>query len=74
MRIVDTAKLRYYMAKSGCRSAADLSRATGVNRVTVSGVMNGTVLPSSEVMDKIIIALNIPLAEAGEVFFAKKLA
>ena len=74
MRIVDTAKLRYYMAKGGCRSAADLVKVTGVNRNTISGVMNGTVLPSSDVMDKIIVGLNIPLSEAGGVFFAKKLA
>lgn len=74
MRIVDTAKIRYYMDKAGCKNVADLERVSGVNRNTLSGVLNGKVLPSSDVMDRIITGINIPLNEAGGIFFAEKLA
>ena len=74
MRIVDTAKLRYYMDKAGCKSVTDLEKASGVNRNTLAGVLNGKVLPSSDVMDRIITGINIPVEEAGGIFFAEKLA
>lgn len=74
MRIVDTAKLRYYMECAGCKNAAMLSKASGVNRMTIQGMLNGSVLPSSEVMDRVITSLNIPVDEAGGIFFADKLA
>lgn len=74
MRTVDTAKLRYYMDKAGCRSVLDLEQKTGVNRNTLAGVLNGKALPSSETMDKIITGINIPVDEAGGIFFADKLA
>lgn len=74
MRTVDTAKLRYYMEKSSVKTAGSLAEKSGVNRNTIQGVLNGSVLPSSEVMDKIIMSLSIPLSEAGGIFFAEKLA
>ena len=74
MRKVDTAKIRYYMDKAGCRSIADFERISGVNRNTLAGVLNGKVLPSSDVMDRIITSINIPVDEAGGIFFAEKLA
>ena len=74
MRIVDTAKLRYYMDKAGYKTVTDLERASGVNRNTLSGVLNGRVLPSSDVMDKLIESIDIPISEAGGIFFAEKLA
>ena len=73
MRKVDTARLRYYMDKAGCRSVTDLEKASGVNRNTLSGMLSGKVLPSSDVMDRIITAINIPIAEAGGIFFAENL-
>ncbi len=74
MRRVDTAKLRYYMDKAGCKSVADLEKASGVNRNTLAGVLNGKVLPSSDVMDRLIEGIDIPIDEAGGIFFAEKLA
>ena len=74
MREVDTANLRFYMEKAGFRTIGDLSSASGINRNTLAGVINGKILPSSNIMSKLIETLQIPIAEAGPIFFSEKLA
>lgn len=74
MRQVDTAKLRYYMEKSGYKTISALTTASGVNRNTLSDIMSGKSLPSSHVMNRLIVSLNIPVEEAGAIFFSEKLA
>ena len=74
MHEVDTAALRWYMDKAGIRTILDLSDATGINRNTLSGVLKGTVYPSSDVMGRMVSALGIPPEKAGAIFFSQKLA
>lgn len=74
MREVDTAMLRYYMEKSGLKTIESLSNTSGINRNTLSGVLSGKIFPSSDVMSRLITALDIPVEEAGSIFFKVKLA
>ena len=69
MRVVDTAKLRYYMELAGCRYIRDLEKVSGVNRITLAGIMHGKILPSSDVIDRIIVGINIPAKDVGEIFY-----
>jgi len=74
MHEVDTAALRYYMELSGIRTILELSSKTNINRNTLSGVLKGEIYPSSDVMTRIVGALNIPPDRAGQIFFKQKLA
>lgn len=69
MRNVDTAMLRYYMEKAGCKYIQDLEKKSGVNRITLAGVVNNRIQPSADVIDRIMIGLNIPTTEIGNIFF-----
>ena len=50
-----------------------LSDCSGVNRNTIADVVNGKTYPSSDVMQRIAIALHLPYERAGFIFFAKQL-
>lgn len=52
---------------------SDLSKASGVNRNTLSMILSGKSQPSSDVMYKLITALQIPPEEAGHIFFSRDL-
>lgn len=52
---------------------SDLSKASGVNRNTLGMILNGKAQPSSDVMYKLISALQIPPEEAGCIFFSSNL-
>lgn len=52
---------------------SDLSKASGVNRNTLSMILSGKSQPSSDVMYKLITALQIPPEEAGHIFFSQYL-
>lgn len=71
---VDITLLRVAMAEAGIITVEDLSKKSGVNRNTLSGVLNGTIYPSSAVMSKVAEALNLQGEAAGRIFFAPKLA
>ncbi len=73
MTIVDTKRLRKIMIDKNISSPSELSTAAGVSYKTIIGVLNGSTFPSSQVMMKIAVALELPAATAGEIFFAAKL-
>lgn len=67
--IVDTKELRKAMIEKDMLKIDDLSKATGVNRNTISEVVNGKIYPSSTVMGKIGTALDFSEKDMGKVFF-----
>ena len=71
---VDAIALRVKMTKAGINTVEELSKRSGVNRNTLSDVLNGKTYPSSMVMSKIMIALSMTGDEAGRIFFKEKLA
>lgn len=74
MHEVDTVELRKAMAEAHVNTIEDLSDRAGINRVTCSDVVNGRSYPSSQVMEKLKIALNLSPERTGAIFFKEKLA
>ena len=71
---VDTKELRIAMINADISTIEALATATGINRNTLSSVINGDSYPSSNVMCALVNALNLPGDKAGSIFFKKKLA
>lgn len=71
---VDTRELKIAMAEAGMDTIEKFSKASGVNRNTLSGVVNGQIYPSSIVMSKIANTLKMTGERAGRIFFKRKLA
>lgn len=61
------------MIDRGIRTMGDLSIKSGINRNTLSKVLNGKKQPSSEVMFKLVTTLDIEPADAGKIFFTHDL-
>lgn len=70
---VDTIALKKIMVEKGIETFGDLAEKSGVGRDTISGVVRGLIRPSTAVMDKIIIALELEPVEAGAIFFKPNL-
>lgn len=70
---VDTVALKKIMVEKGFETIVSLEKASGVNRMTISGIINEEVRPSTKVIEKLMIALNISPELAGPVFFAPDL-
>lgn len=70
---VDTIALRKLMVDNGINTISELADKAELSRDTVSGVLRGKIRPSTNVMDKFIIALNIDTCDAGDIFFARDL-
>lgn len=71
---VNVTELRVAMAEAGITTIDGLSKASGVNRNTLSDVLSKKIYPSSAVMSKIAAALDLDGHRAGSIFFARKLA
>ena len=69
----DVIALKKKMIDRNISTLIALSEATGINRNTLSGVMNGKIQPSAEVMRKLVAVLEIPPEEAGKIFFSPNL-
>lgn len=67
--IVDTVELKKLLIDKGIDSNSAFAEISGVGRDTIGGILNGTVRPSTAVMDKIIIALDLEPEVAGRIFF-----
>lgn len=65
----DVIELKKAMVEAGLDKLIDLSEASGVDRNTLSRVINGDIQPSSGVMDRLVIALKLPPERAGNIFF-----
>lgn len=70
---VDTVALRKVMVEKNIRSIEEFSKKSGVNRNTLSEVVNAKSRPSASVMDRIVVALEMSPEMAGRIFFAKDL-
>ena len=70
---VDTVELKKRMIEQGFDTIGELAEKSGVGRDTVSGVVNGKIRPSTAVMEKIMIALNMKPKDAGVIFFSPNL-
>lgn len=71
---VDTKELRIAMAEAEIDTIVAFAEASGVDRNTLSGVISGSIYPSSTVMVKMADALNLPSERCGKIFFKLKLA
>ena len=67
----NTIELKKLMIENGIDSITALSKATNINRNTLSAVLNGDAQPSSYVMYRLVDALHIQPANAGVIFFAQ---
>lgn len=73
MYFIDIKELKKAMIDADLDSIQKLADASGVNRNTVGDVVNGNILPSSDVMRKIASALKLSSERAGRIFFAMQL-
>lgn len=73
-RYVDTIELRKAMAEARINSIIALSEATGVNRNTLSDILNDKIRPSGTVIEKIAKALSLDAESIGRIFFTYGLA
>lgn len=71
---VDTHQLRIAMINADLNTITDLSNASGVNRNTLGGILDGSVRPSSSVIERIASALALDGKDIGTIFFSQKLA
>ena len=69
-RATDTIAIKKLMIEKGYRTINSLAVQSGINRTTLGKVLDGKIRPSSDVMFKLVEALDIPAAEAGQIFFA----
>lgn len=69
----DCIELRKIMAEKEIRTIKELSEKSGVNRNTLSKIFNGEKQPSSDVMERLVITLNIEPKTAGAIFFRHNL-
>ena len=65
----DTVALKKLMVENNIKTTKELSERSGVNRNTLSKVLDGKIQPSTDVMQKLIICLNIEPKAAGSIFF-----
>ncbi len=68
-RITDTIKIKKIMVEKGYNTISSLSKDSGINRTTLSKILNGTKQPSSDVMFKLVKVLDISPIEASRIFF-----
>lgn len=73
MYFIDVKELKKAMIDAELDNIQKLADKSGVDRNTISFLINGKTLPSSEVMRKIATALELPSERAGRIFFAREL-
>lgn len=71
---INTKELRAQMARCGYNTIEQFSDASGINRNTVSDILNGKSYPSGLVLQKMVKALDLEPEHAGRIFFASELA
>lgn len=70
---VDTIELKKRMVEQGLEKITELSKASSIDRNTLSKVLNGSVKPSTTVIEKLMMTLSIPPDLAGKIFFNQNL-
>ena len=69
----DVISLKKQMIEKNLSKITELSEASGVDRNTLSKVLNEEMQPSSNVMYKLVKALELTPEKAGKIFFDKNL-
>lgn len=67
---VNTIELKKIMVEQNLDKIIDLSVESGVNRNTLSQILNGNVRPSTAVIEKLMSVLHIPPERVGKIFFS----
>lgn len=70
---VDTKAIEVKMAELGIKTYVDMAKRTGLDRITISNVINNKSNPSPETMDALYRVLKLTPEEAGRIFFTEKL-
>ena len=70
---VDVIALRKAFIEKGMNTISEMATGSGVDRNTLSSILNGTTYPSSRTMVKIVNSLEMDGATAGSIFFVKNL-
>ena len=65
----DVVELKKAMAEEGINSNVELSRRSGIDRNTLGDILNKKKKPSTDVMYKLVSALNLTAERAGVIFF-----
>lgn len=71
---VDVKELRKRMVDNNIITIEEFSKLTGINRSTLSDIINGRTRPSSYSIERIAKALNLTPEEVGAIFYKNKLA
>ena len=71
--ITDSIELQKIMIDKGYKTRKELSEKSGINRNTLAAVLDGKRQPSSDVMEKLVLTLEIEPAKAGIIFFSHNL-
>ena len=73
MYSVDIKELKKAMIDADLDEIKKLSEVTGINRNTLGDVLNGKIIPSTDVIMRLSKALNLSSARLGEIFFTTEL-
>lgn len=71
---VDAIELRKAMLDMNITTVEELSNVSGVNRNTISAILGGKTRPTSTVIEKLAIALELDGSAIGRIFFSQNLA
>lgn len=71
--MVNVNELRKIMIDNSIYSISELALLSGVNRNALGNIFNRKVRPSTKVVDKLMVSLNIPPDKAGYIFFNQNL-
>lgn len=70
---VNIVELKKIMVEQNLDKIIELSAASGVNRNTLSQILNDSVRPSTPVIERLILVLHIPPERVGPIFFSPDL-
>ncbi len=70
---VDVIELKKIMVSKGLEKIVDLSKASTIDRNTLSKVLSGEMKPSTTVIEKLMTTLDIPSEKLGAIFFNQNL-
>ena len=73
MYSVDIKELKKAMIDADLDEIKKLSEVTDINRNTLGDVLNGKIIPSTDVIMRLAKALNLTSTRLGEIFFATAL-
>jgi len=65
----DYIELKKKMAEKEIKTIKELAQKSGINRNTLAKILEGTIQPSSDSMEKLVYTLCLTPEEAGRIFF-----